>query len=202
MKRKDAEQRWNEDVSNRISNCLAKGREISEEIESTEDGRSDFRGIHLTEVVEGKALEKMDFSFASFVLAGMLIDCCVNDCVFDRVDAQTNLGNQFSNCSFRNAKLAGARFNGSFSVCDFTSANLRGRMAVEVKFVDCIFDKASFLGTHFIRCTFENCSWKGAKFGGGSIEKSIFVNSFPDKDLMNDHMHEGIEIRTDGDSKE
>ena len=143
----------------------------------TPEGMIDLRGLAVKGFFrpEGIALNNIDLSY-SHVAHGLIfanshianVNC---DCL------EGNWGDfcsDFTNVTFRSAKMKGSSFGGGGSryfSCDFDQADISGSNGFEAAFVECSFRSTRFSNSIMGGCCFKSCQFKG------SIERTIFGNS-------------------------
>jgi len=156
-----------------------------------EDTLIDLRGYVLNQMIRNLKCRFVDYSYLSLLHAGQFDFCTFEKCIFIAIEFHANLGSQFADCSFEDAKLQQTVPRGEFLKCDFTNANLFGVLANQVLFSHCRFDNCNLRKAAFYDCKFEYCSFTDAKFGKGSIANSKFTGSRPNDASMLDTVREG-----------
>lgn len=155
-----------------------------------DSGRNDLRGMPIHEILRKVNLEGIDLSHCKMLRAGQFIRCKALDVAFVKASLITNVDGEFTDCDFGQCKLTGATLRGSFRGCSFEQANLRSASATGVVFEDCSFAEADLTSAHLLQCAFIRCRWDGARFGQGSLGRSVFTGLRPQDvgDTIMDHV--------------
>ena len=165
-------ERWNEHPCSQLRRLLLNAPSCPSPFGLTDDGLCDFRGIRIEDSLHNLTIERVDFSNAELGHGQFM--GTVQACKFVEFSCDGNLGERFSDCDFRKARLSNSVVYGQFVSCDFSNANLTGVRGRNIRFEDCSFEganlrKASFYDSMFVRCKIRN-----SKFGSGSLAGSKF----------------------------
>lgn len=180
-------QRWSKDLLRSVNSVMQRGMEVPDSpFGLTDRGLADFRGVVITNAVNGLNFVNTDLSLVSDSLAGQFDRCRFENCAFVQASFGTNLGSEFLDCQFHFASLKEATLRGKFERCDLSGSNLYRATGSEVSFLSCTFKGASFRRSEFYRCLFESCEFAEARFADGSLCWSRFVGcNLLDQDLGN-----------------
>jgi uncharacterized protein YjbI with pentapeptide repeats len=147
IKLKSLQKRWSKSQVNEALSALKSGQTFVSPFGRTEEGLEDFRGLAIKDPVTLNAtvFESIDLSQAIF--SKILCICC-----------------NFSNCSFKGAKIMLLNNGSVFKNIDFSSAALSTSGAIgQAGFVDCRFTSTIFTGGNFQEGIFERCDFTNAK---------------------------------------
>ena len=158
------------------------------------DGRCDLRGLVISQFVKNATIRDVDLSHSVTEGFGQFGMCHVIRSCFREAKITSNLGYDFQECSFVDAKLSGVVLREKFVNCDFTSTNLSAGLGNQVQFVRCKFIKTNFKKTTLTHCVFEECEFAECDYGSGSLSFSKFINSPIESDSLGNTLMEKVVI--------
>ncbi len=201
---------WNLEIWDR----LVRGKQLEGLGLGTKDGRADLGGLELPEPsvvrqfhfqrvpvaeVESEACIQSskwrNLDFTGSKLNGLrLFGCDLSNCRFDRCQLRDFRvwATNFSECSFTGANLRKAVLGGvqngkrnSYSVVDFSDADLRETIYKAAAFERCIFRNAKLQKIDFQTSTFENCVFEGELRDVLFYRHGFEGDAFPENEMIN-----------------
>ncbi|GAB2653006.1 hypothetical protein GCM10027068_36140 [Prescottella soli] len=167
------------------SRFVGRTHEVTSPQGVTADGAVDLRGVETARghalSVKYLALERLDLSHARGSLH--IFETEVTDSRFDKISAADSvLDRLFVRCTFRTARLTGARIGRRLVDCDFTGASLRRiTLGENTVFERCVFDgadltDAKLTGARFVACTFADVRFSALT----TFDRCDFGGALPD----------------------
>lgn len=151
----------------------------------------DVRGVSAVEagaIFRGQVISDIDFSQSK--LSGLrFVDCKIVNCIFDdcECDDWRMWGTQFSETSFRNAKLKGVAIGTTeagagcrFTRVDFSTADLRSAALGGADFEECLFERSRIENVDFDQSRLRRCRFvgdlKNVVFGGLEVDPKALMD--------------------------
>lgn len=191
MSKADLKNRWTSKQIKEISYDLERGRlpKHAKRLEFEGVSYVDLRGIAISELdaINVMSMDHWDLSYSDLGHGWMRsFKQSAKSCRFIGVALDGNVGYNFADCDFSQAKL-NADLRGRFERCLFRETRLKHMpFSSGRSFIACDFTNADLRGSDLNDAVFENCIWDGTKFGGGSANRTKWIGTRPTERQLGD----------------